>query len=118
MQSRLFSLATVLLALTMAACGGSSFTPPPPPGNGPFSNASLSGSYAFTMTGNDPGGFFMRAGSLVADGKGNFSGIEDVNSALALVTANPVTGTYSIGGDGPRTLTLNPSRILTTYRLT
>src|SRR6266852_8661435 len=98
MQSRLFSLATLLLALTMAACGGSgSFTPPPPPGNGPFSNASVSGNYAFTMTGVDSGGFFMRAGSLVADGKGNFSGIEDVNSALALVTANPVTGTYSIG---------------------
>src|SRR5712692_1694331 len=119
MQSRLFSLATLLLALTMAACGGSgSFTPPPPPGTGPFSNASLSGSYAFTMTGNDPGGFFMRAGSLVADGKGNFSGIEDVNSALALVTANPVTGTYSIGGDGRGTLSLNRAGVITTYRLT
>src|SRR5712692_4349597 len=119
MQSRLFSLAALLLALTMAACGGSgSFTPPPPPGNGPFSNASLSGSYAFTMTGNDPGGFFMRAGSLVADGKGNFTGIEDVNSALALITANPVTGTYSIGGDGRGTLTLNRAGVITTYRLT
>src|SRR5713226_7076604 len=119
MRSRLFLSATLLLALTMAACGGSgSFTPPPPPGTGPFSNASLSGSYAFTMTGNDPGGFFMRAGSLVADGKGNFSGIEDVNSALALVTANPVTGTYSIGGDGRGTLSLNRAGVITTYRLT
>src|SRR5713226_3066858 len=119
MRSRLFLSATLLLALTMAACGGSgSFTPPPPPGTGPFSNASLSGSYAFTMTGNDPGGFFMRAGSLVADGKGSFTGIEDVNSALALVTANPVTGTYSIGGDGRGTLTLNRAGVITTYRLT
>src|SRR5260370_2148389 len=102
MQWRLVSLAALLLALAMAAGGGSgSFVPPPPPGNGPFSNSSLSGSYAFTMTGNDPGGFFMRAGSLVADGKGNFTGIEDVNSALAPITANPVTGTYSIGGADP-----------------
>src|SRR5712692_10330014 len=121
MQSRLFSLAALLLALTMAACGGSgSFTPPPPPGNGPFSNASLSGSYAFTMTGNDANGFFfMRAGSLVADGKGNFSGIEDVNSGQGLFTAIAFNGTYTVGGDGRGTLTANPNTTrTTTYRLT
>src|SRR5712692_4406355 len=121
MQSRLFSLAALLLALTMAACGGSgSFTPPPPPGNGPFSNASLSGSYAFTMTGNDANGFFfMRAGSLVADGKGNFTGIEDVNSGQGLFTAIAFNGTYTVGGDGRGTLTANPNTTrTTTYRLT
>src|SRR2546427_3323106 len=119
MQSRLFSLATLLLALTMAACGGSgSFTPPPPPGNGPFSNASLSGSYAFTMTGNDANGFFfMRAGSLVADGKGNFTGIEDVNSGQGLFTAIAFNGTYTVGGDGRGTMTANAAGT-TTYRLT
>src|SRR5713101_8030351 len=120
MQSRLFSLATLLLALTMAACGGSgSFTPPPPPGNGPFSNASLTGNYAFTMTGVDSGGFFMRAGSLVADGKGNFTGIEDVNSGQGLFTAIAFSGTYTVGGDGRGTLTANPNTTrTTTYRLT
>src|SRR5260370_2892412 len=118
MQSRLFLSATLLLALTMAACGGSSFTPPPPPGNGPFSNASLSGNYAFTMTGNDPG-FFMRAGSLVADGKGSFTGIEDVNSGQGLFTAIAFNGTYTVGGDGRGTLTANPNTSrTTTYRLT
>jgi len=118
MQSRLFLLATLLLALTMAACGGSSFTPPPPPGNGPFSNASLSGSYAFTMTGNDANGFFfMRAGSLVADGKGNFTGIEDVNSGQGLFTAIAFNGTYTVGGDGRGTMTANAAGT-TTYRLT
>src|SRR2546426_6964556 len=120
MQSRLFLSATLLLALTIAACGGSSFTPPPPPGNGPFSNASLSGSYAFTMTGNDANGFFfMRAGSLVADGKGNFTGIEDVNSGQGLFTAVAFNGTYTVGGDGRGTLTANPNTTrTTTYRLT
>src|SRR2546426_853162 len=118
MQSRLFLSATLLLALTIAACGGSSFTPPPPPGNGPFSNASLSGSYAFTMTGNDANGFFfMRAGSLVADGKGNFTGIEDVNSAQGLFTAIAFNGTYTVGGDGRGTMTANAAGT-TTYRLT
>jgi hypothetical protein len=119
MQSRLFSLAALLVALAMAACGGSgSFVPPPPPAPGPFSNASLSGNYAFTMTGADSGGFFIRTGSLVADGKGSFTGIEDVNSALALVIANPITGTYSIGGDGRGTLTIDRAGVITTYRLT
>src|SRR2546426_4432738 len=120
MQSRLFSLATVLLALTMAACGGSgSFTPPPPPGNGPFSNASLSGNYAFTMTGSDANGFFIRAGSLVADGNGNFTGNEDVNSGLGPSGEISFNGTYSIGGDGRGTLTANPNTTrTTTYRLT
>src|SRR2546422_6426091 len=118
MQSRLLASATLLLALTMAACGGSSFTPPPPPGNGPFSNASLSGSYAFTMTGNDANGFFfMRAGSLVADGKGNFTGIEDVNSGQGLFTAIAFNGTYTVGGDGRGTMTANAAGT-TTYRLT
>src|SRR2546426_2561373 len=118
MQSRLFLSATLLLALTIAACGGSSFTPPPPPGNGPFSNASLSGSYAFTMTGNDANGFFfMRAGSLVADGKGNFTGIEDVNSAQGLFTAIAFNGTYTVGGAGRGTMTANAAGT-TTYRLT
>src|SRR5712692_10553367 len=120
MQSRLFLSATLLLALTMAACGGSSFTPPPPPGNGPFSNASLSGNYAFTMTGSDANGFFfMRTGSLVADGKGSFTGTEDVNSGQGLFTAIAFNGTYTVGGDGRGTLTANPNTTrTTTYRLT
>src|SRR5260370_11070786 len=119
MQSRFYSLATLLLCLAMAACGGTgSFSPPPPPGNGPFSNASLSGNYAFTMTGNDPG-FFMRAGSLVADGKGSFTGIEDVNSGQGLFTAIAFNGTYTVGGDGRGSLTANPNtNRTTTYRLT
>jgi hypothetical protein len=118
MQPRLFLSATLLLALTMAACGGSSFTPPPPPGNGPFSNASLSGNYAFTMTGSDANGFFIRTGSLLADGKGNFTGVEDVNSVLGVFPAIPSSGTYSIGGDGRGTLTLMNATGTTTYRLT
>lgn len=119
MPSRLFLLATVILVLGTAACGGGNhFTPPPPPGNGPFSNASLSGNYAFAMTGNDNGGFFMRVGSLVADGKGNFTGIEDVNSAAGVSPSIPSSGTYSIGGDGRGTLTLTNSSGTTTYRLT
>src|SRR5258708_1561281 len=89
---RLVLVLTVVLALFAAACGGSgsSFpTPPPPTGN--FSNASLKGTYAFSMSGTDasasPGAFIARTGSFVADGSGGISiAVEDVSDAGGLNT--------------------------------
>ncbi len=64
-------------------------------------------------------GFFIRTGSLVADGKGNFTGNEDVNSGLGPSGQISFNGTYSIGGDGRGTLIANPNTTrTTTYRLT
>src|SRR5260370_29208834 len=85
-------LLTVVVALFAAACGGSgsSFpTPPPPTGN--FSNASLKGTYAFSMSGTDasasPGAFIARVGSFVADRSGGITtAIEDVSAAGVLNT--------------------------------
>jgi hypothetical protein len=105
--------AVAALALLTASCGGggSSFpTPPPPTGN--FSNASLKGTYAFSMSGTDAsisvGAFIARVGSFVADGSGNISmGMEDVIDGGVLNTVQFTGGSYSIQPNGKGTLTLN-----------
>src|SRR6266478_4762480 len=113
-MNRLIFPAVAVLALLTVSCGGSgsSFpTPPPPTGN--FSNASLKGTYAFSMSGTDananPGAFIARVGSFVADGSGNISmGMEDVFDGGILNSALQFTGgTYSIQANGKGTLTLN-----------
>jgi len=80
---RLLPLVTILLASLTAACnnGGTIVGPPPPPPTGNFSNASLKGQYAFSMSGTELCGpspgfstFFARAGSFTADGSGHISG--------------------------------------------
>ena len=77
-------LVALLAALFAAACsggsGGTIFVPPPPVGN--FTNASLKGQYAFSMTGREScggvGSLFARIGSITADGNGNItSGVEE-----------------------------------------
>ncbi len=110
-MKRALLLATMALALCAAACsGGASITPPPPP-MGNFSDSSLKGQYAFSMSGEDSsGGFIARVGSFTADGSGNItSAIEDVvdpasGAPPSIVTFNP--GTYSILANGRGTITL------------
>lgn len=101
-------------ALWAAACsggGGPTVNPPPPTGN--FSNASLSGTYAFVTTGEvitstteTP---LSRTGSFVADGNGHITaGVEDVNSQGTVNAAATITGgSYTISADGRGTLNLN-----------
>jgi len=63
--------------------------------------ASLSGPYAFVMTGADTRGNQNFAGSFVADGNGNItSGVEDANTGAGLNTGVAFTGTYSMYPDG------------------
>ena len=50
---RLALLAISLCGALLAACGGGNSNPAPPPPSGNFSNASLSGHYAFAMSGAD-----------------------------------------------------------------
>src|SRR5208283_2452297 len=97
------------LSLALAACGGSSSVTPPPPAGG-FTNASLQGQYAFSMSGVDPsGGYLARVGSFIADGNGGItSGLEDlVQSSTVGGTVIPFNGgTYSIQSDGRGILVL------------
>jgi len=125
---RLLPLVTILLASLTAACnnGGTIVGPPPPPPTGNFSNASLKGQYAFSMSGTELCGpspgfstFFARAGSFTADGSGHISGgVEDVNVCTGVGTLPFTSGTYSISADGRGTLNLTNSTGTTSYSLT
>lgn len=83
-----------------------------------IANASLSGSYAFSLNGGAPGGGIESvAGSFTADGQGNLkSGLEDLNSPIHLLTNAAFAGTYSIGADGRGTATITNSQGTFTFR--
>ena len=105
----------IAVAGYLAACGGSgsNITPPPPTGN--FSNASLNGQYAFTMSGVDlvSGAYIARVGSFAADGQGHITaGLEDVVDLGSGGPASVVTfsnGTYQIQANGRGLIVLNVS---------
>ena len=101
---------TSIFAAMAAACGGGGgVTPPPTPPSGPYSVASLNGTYAFLMSGQDQGGFFTRAGSFTADGSGSITGgVQDLNSGIVpgSVTLAITGGSYSINTNGKGTLSL------------
>ena len=73
-----------------------------------FGNGVLSGSYAFSASGQlqTANVFFSRVGSFVADGNGGLTGLEDVNPQPGTITAEPISfsGSYSIGPDGRGTM--------------
>ena len=74
-----------------------------------FSNASLTGPFAFSYTGNDNSGFTAMAGSFLADGQGHIvSGVEDSDSfSTGVAKQVPFTGTYVVGPDGRTTVKVN-----------
>jgi hypothetical protein len=74
-----------------------------------YSDASLTGPFAFSYSGNDSAGFVAVAGSFQADGQGHIvSGVEDSNSFSAgVATQVPFTGTYVAGPDGRITVKVN-----------
>jgi hypothetical protein len=102
---RLLLLATAVIAGYVAGCGGGGSGPTPPPPNVGFSNASLKGQYAFSMSGVDlTGAYLARTGSFIADGNGNITGgLEDVVSLGSSGGASLVSftaGTYQIQSNG------------------
>jgi hypothetical protein len=113
-------------ALWAAACnnGGTTITPPPP--TGPFSNESLNGQYAFSMTGSEiassgltSSNLFTRVGSFTANGKGVITGgAEDINLATGANEFNFTGGSYSVNGDGRGTLSLIDSSGTLTFSIT
>jgi hypothetical protein len=112
---RIFHLAAIALVGYLAACGGggTTITPPPPAGN--FSNASLNGQYAFSMSGVDlnSGAYIARVGSFAADGQGHITaGLEDVLDLGSGSPASQLTfsnGTYQIQANGRGLIVLNVS---------
>ena len=101
----LLCAAVAFLAGTLVACGGGGSGPPAPPPSGGFTNASLKGQYAFSMSGVDlNGAYIARAGSFSADGNGNItSGLEDLLSLGSGQAAGLVSftgGNYQIQANG------------------
>jgi hypothetical protein len=76
--------------------------------SGAASNASVNGAFAFTLSGNDSvQGPFAAGGVLTSNGAGAItSGVEDLNDGGNLVPGTPLTGSYSIGGNGRGTATI------------
>jgi len=116
-------LVLISLSFAVVACsGGGSNPPPPPPPPGKFSNASLSGQYAFSMTGSElcggSGSMFARIGTFTADGSGNITaGLEDINACPGAGVLEFTGGKYAIGSDGRGTLQLTNSTGTTNYNI-
>lgn len=117
------SRVSIVLALFAAACGGGGGNnggPPPPPPK--FTNASLSGQYAFSMSGTElcagQGSLFARIGTFTADGHGNITnGLEDVNICTGTDFLQFTGGRYSIDADGRGSLSLTNSTGTTNYSI-
>lgn len=78
---------------------------------GPFSAASLSGPFAFTVAGVDLGNGapFATGGILTSDGVSTTTGIEDINNSVNPLTNLAFTGSYTMAANGRGTLTLSSS---------
>jgi len=79
--------------------------------NGPTSNASINGPFAFTVAGNDLAvGPFAAGGVFTSNGAGGItSGTLDFNDAGAPTQNAPITGTYSLDASGRGTATVTGS---------
>jgi hypothetical protein len=100
---KLLPLFLATLSLTvLAGCGGMNSNAGLPQGN--FTNASLSGSYAFAFSGTNlvTGRFFTIAGSFQANGSGAITGgTIDINNPGGTSLMNAaLTGTYIVHADG------------------
>jgi hypothetical protein len=87
------------------------------PQGGPFTLASLSGSYALNLAGQNTA---IRkvdaAGQLTANGTGNVTaGLLDINNFGTLQTGQATSGTYTSVASGRTTILLNPTRNLVLY---
>ncbi|HEY1938526.1 MAG TPA: hypothetical protein VGJ33_11380 [Candidatus Angelobacter sp.] len=89
---------------SLPALGGEAFRQ-----TGAFSNASLTGPFAFTLAGADvlSASPFAAGGILTSDGAGTISsGSEDFNDAGSISTNIGLTGTYNVAANGRGTLTM------------
>jgi hypothetical protein len=75
--------------------------------NGQQKLALLTGSFAFSFSGNNTSGFVAAAGTITADGAGTITGGDaDFTTLQANTLFTGITGTYTAGVDGRGTITL------------
>ena len=103
-----FTLSSILiLLLALTGCGSGSGTGGAGPINGPFSNSSLKGTYAFSFSGVNQFGFLAVAGNLQANGAGVITGgTADINSRNGIFTNQPVSGSFNVHNNGQGTATV------------
>ncbi|HEY6970269.1 MAG TPA: hypothetical protein VJA94_13765 [Candidatus Angelobacter sp.] len=103
-----FTLSSILiLLLALTGCVGGSGTGGAGPINGPFSNSSLNGTYAFSFSGVNQFGFLAVAGTLQANGAGSITGgTADINSRNGIFTNQPVSGSFNVHNNGQGTATV------------
>jgi hypothetical protein len=124
-NSLLVSVGILPFFLLLVGCGGSSQTPPqisPPPPQ--FTNASLNGTYTFTVNGFSSNalpisgttrpGLYSLTGTFVADGLGNITQGHTFYIVNTLTGIGPgsfgnqdFSGTYSVDSDGRGTANLS-----------
>jgi hypothetical protein len=81
-----------------------------------FTDANLSGPYAFTLTESDSRGSAFESGSITADGKGTVTGgTEDLNTVNGVSSA-ALTGSYVVYPDGRGILILTGNGTSRTFR--
>jgi hypothetical protein len=82
---------------------------PPGGGGGPYSNASLNGSYVYQLAGtvSSTGASYQESGVFIADGAGHITGgIDDATQGTTSRIGNTISGTYAIAGNGTGTISL------------
>lgn len=106
-NARLALPVVVLLLAFLAACGGGSgVTQGVAPPSGGFSLSNLNGTYVFSVSGTDSGGFpYAIVGSFTANGSGGITaGTMDINdqefSSTIPNTAVGGNASYTVGKDG------------------
>ena len=124
-MKKLAFLFSVVSLTFLVACGGGG---PANPGPGPsgFTNASFSGNFVFSMSGECVNACtpitgvptIEMVGLMVADGKGNITGgTRDLSFAGAYNGQASLTGTYSVNSDGTADLALNDGTVTTNYAM-
>jgi len=73
----------------------------------------LNGQYSFLVSGVDTSGFYVAAGSVIADGNGNITGGEEdyCDLSLGCVIGADLSGTYATGTDGRGSINFSSTSI-------
>lgn len=112
-MKRLFLVSILLSLLFCVACGSSGgFHTPAGTGTGAFSTASLNGQYVYQIAGTEFSSGspvpYREAGVFMANGAGGITGgTDDFCEGTTCTSANPVTGSYTVGNDGTGSLSLS-----------
>lgn len=88
-----------------------------PQASGAYNAATLHGSLAFVLRASYASAAQDMAGQMTSDGAGNLAGTVDVNAAGTLAPDTPITGTYTVSGNGRGDVAINVGSTTTHHAL-